>query len=127
MDKENFRIELLSAQRDDLEKDTLMLKKEIEELGVEEISVVKEDGASPSGGMGDSITLGMLAIAIVPNLLVALVAFLKDWNLRHQNQHYSIRLKKGDVEFDIQFPRDASEKEIENQVKVIQKQFKKIT
>lgn len=82
-----------------LDELTGRLIRDLRELGVESIGRPSGD-AVPEGAKGDPITLGTLALTIVPVLLPGLVEFLQAWVVRGENRTVKIRTAAGlEVEF----------------------------
>jgi len=101
---------------DDLDDDpasvdrlTRRLLAEIKEADVESAEIPRDPEPPPRNAKGDPITIGTIAVAVLPSLLPSLVLLVQHWILRQQDQH--IKIKLGDNELEI--PRDATRAELE--------------
>ena len=101
---------------DDLDDDpasvdrlTRRLLAEIKEADVESAEIPRDPEPPPLNAKGDPITIGTIAVAVLPSLLTSLVLLVQHWLLRQQDQH--VKIKLGDNELEI--PRDATRAELE--------------
>ena len=82
---------------------TRQLRCELSEVdGVEAVNFVA-GGAAPAGAKSvDPVTLGVLAIAVLPSLLPKLVDFVQAWVLRGQNRvvKFKGKLAGQEIEFE---------------------------
>jgi hypothetical protein len=104
---------IVDAGRDALAEDvdalTRRLRTEIQELGVETVTLQATDTA-PSGTKSvEAVTLGALAVTVLPQLLPRLIEFLQAWSLRGKDRTVKIKATVGDRSVDIEYPEGASE------------------
>jgi hypothetical protein len=104
---------LVDAGRDVLPEDvdalTRRLRDEIEEVGVESVHL-HTDHAAPSGTKSvEAVTLGALALTILPTALPRLIEFLQAWSLRSKDRTVKIKASVGDRSVDVEYPAGASE------------------
>ena len=92
-----------------LDRLTRRLLAEIKEADVESAEIPRDPEPPPLNAKGDPITIGTIAVAVLPSLLASLVVLVQHWLLRQQDQH--IKIKLGDNELEI--PRDATREELE--------------
>ena len=104
---------LVDAGKDALAEDvdtlTRRLRSEIQDFGVEAVSLQSTD-AVPSGTKSvEAVTIGALAVTILPQLLPRLIEFLQAWSLRTKDRTVKIKASVGDRSVDIEYPEGASE------------------
>jgi hypothetical protein len=58
------------------------------------------------------MTIGALAVAVVPQLLPKLIEFLQAWSLRGKDRTVKIKASVGDRSVDIEYPEGASEEAV---------------
>ena len=107
----------VDAGRDALaeEVDTLTrrLRTEIEEIGVEAVTLRTTDQV-PSGTKSmEAVTIGALAVTILPQVLPRLIEFLQAWSLRSKDRTVKIKASVGDRSVDIEYPEGASEEAVQ--------------
>lgn len=100
---------LLRFQASDPEKSERLknrLKRQLKEY--ENIKILKVDAEPlPKGAMsGDAITIGVLALAVLPNLIPTIINAIKDIKLGNQGTSINIKIKDGDREVQIEIPSD---------------------
>lgn len=98
-----LRVSLVApgASPDDLDQLTRRLSRELRDLAqtVSPIrSAVTEEGTKSAG---DVFTIGALAIAVAPPVVLSLVELLKLWVSRQQRAEVKVTLKAGDAEVEI--------------------------
>jgi hypothetical protein len=97
------------ALADDLDSLTRQLRDEIQEFGVESVSLHTAH-AAPSGAKSvEAVTLGALAITVLPAVLPRLIEFLQAWSLRSKDRTVKIKATAGDRSVDVEYPAGASE------------------
>lgn len=97
----NLALTLTEANADDqtLDQLTRRLMRDLRDLGAE--SVERPAGeTAPEGAKGDPITLGALALAVLPALLPKLVELLQAWAGRGESRVVKIKTPSGvEIEF----------------------------
>jgi hypothetical protein len=69
------------------------LRRDISELGVESVELVRE-GSVPAGAKGvEALTLGSLAVVLLPTMLPRLIEFLQNWIMRGSNRSVKLKLQ----------------------------------
>ena len=97
------------ALADDLDALTRRLRDELGDLDLQSVSLVKE-GAAPSGAKSaEAVTLGALAVTLLPSVLPKLVEFLQAWSLRGQNRTVKIKANVGDRSVELEYSAGTSE------------------
>lgn len=102
---------------DDLDRLTRQLRGEIDELGVESVDLVT-GGAVPKGARaGELVTLGVLAVAVLPATLPHMINFLRDWSLREEKRSVKIKAQVGDRSVEVAYnPSTMSQSELKQLV-----------
>ena len=97
------------ALAEDVDALSRRLRTEIQELGVETVAL-QATHTSPSGTKSvEAVTIGALAVTVLPQLLPRLIEFLQAWSLRSKDRTVKIKATVGDRSVDIEYPEGASE------------------
>lgn len=98
-DKVELKLEILSSDATDEELDraTRQLLSELIELNVESAELAKGNPA-PDGSKGDPITIGSIALEVLPVAIPSVIAFVQAWVLRKQGR--SVKFKGKGIEFE---------------------------
>jgi hypothetical protein len=104
---------LVGAGKDSLDEDldalTRQLRSEIQELGVESVSLSTAHDAPAGTKSVEAVTIGALAISVLPAALPRLIDFLQAWSLRGKDRTVKIKASVGDRSVDVEYPAGASE------------------
>jgi len=94
-----FEIEILAKDttEEDLDKLTRNLLKELRETDVESANLVSV-GTAPKGSKGDPITIGTLALEVLPAVLPSVIALVQAWIMRGQGR--TVKFKGNGIEFE---------------------------
>jgi hypothetical protein len=110
----------ISAENEDpdaLDRLTRGLRQELIEMGVESADFIhqkQEQGAKNA----EAITLGALAIAVMPAFLPKLVECLHDWSMRAENRRVKIKTQVGDRSVEVEYsPSTLKQEELTRLVK----------
>jgi hypothetical protein len=97
------------ALAEDVDALTRRLRGEIQELGVEAVTL-QTTNTAPSGTKSvEAVTIGALAVTVLPQVLPRLIEFLQAWSLRSKDRTVKIKASVGDRSVDIEYPEGASE------------------
>ena len=104
---------LIDASKDTLREDldalTRELRNEIHEFGVESVRLHTAH-ATPSGTKSvEAVTIGALAITVLPAALPRLIEFVQAWTLRGKDRTVKIKATVGDRSVDVENPAGGSE------------------
>ena len=82
-DKAEFEIQVsvADATEDELDRLTRQLLKEVRDTDVESAELAK-GGPAPAGSKGDPITMGAIAIEVLPAVLPSVIALVQAWVMR---------------------------------------------
>jgi hypothetical protein len=94
-----LEIEVLAKDttEEDLDKMTRNLLQELREMNVESVSLVSI-GAAPVGSKGDPITIGTLALEVLPTFLPSVIGLVQAWIMRGQGR--TVKFKGKGIEFE---------------------------
>ena len=117
----NLTLEILekgqSTDADELDRLTRQLRGELEELGVESVDLLKDKPAPQGTKSAEAVTLGALAVAVLPNALHKLIEFLNGWLMRGENRKIKIKTQVGDRSVEVEYsPKTMSQTELKSLV-----------
>ncbi len=94
-----FEIEVLveDTTEEELDKMTRNLLAELRETHVESVNLVST-GQAPAGSKGDPITIGQLAIEVLPAVIPSVIALIQAWVMRGQGR--IVKFKGSGIEFE---------------------------
>jgi hypothetical protein len=95
------------ADAREIEERTRSLRREIAGLHVESVHVVS-GGPAPAGTRSpEVVTAGILAVAILPNVLPKLIEVINGWLARGAERDVEITIRKGDEALTVRVPATA--------------------
>ncbi len=83
---------------EDIERMTTNLWKELNESHVESVERVKSDIAPAGTKAGDVVTIGMLALEVLPAVAPGIIALVQAWVMRGQGR--TVKFKGKGIEFE---------------------------
>jgi hypothetical protein len=101
------------AVPEDIDALTRRLRSEIQDFGVESVALSTTDSAPAGTKSVEAVTLGALAVTILPPMLPRLIEFLQAWSLRGKDRMVKIKASVGDRSVDIEYPEGASEEAVQ--------------
>jgi hypothetical protein len=110
----SFQVSLDMPGADDNEIDrmTRALRSELENLDVERATLANTGPAPKGTKAGDPVTLGAIALVVLPTLLPRLVTFLQNWMKRgDRKKNIRVRLEEDGKVVDIEL--DDTERSVE--------------
>lgn len=98
-EKAEFEIQVgvVDATEDELDRITRQLLREVLETNVESAELTR-GGPAPAGSKGDPITMGSIAIAVLPAAIPSVIALVQAWVLRGQGR--TVKFKGKGIEFE---------------------------
>ena len=92
---------------------TRQLQNEIQELNVESVELVK-GGQIPSGAKtGEAVSMGALAIAVLPAFIPQVVTFLQSWVMRAESRRITVKSQIGDRSIELEYaPKSMSQEDL---------------
>jgi hypothetical protein len=97
------------ALPEDVDALTRRLRSEIQDFGVEEVTLTTTSAVPAGTKSVEAVTVGALAITLLPQVLPRLIEFLQAWSLRGKDRMVKIKASVGDRSVDIEYPEGASE------------------
>jgi hypothetical protein len=98
-----------NALPEDLDTLTRQLRDEISDLGVESVGLATAETVPRGTKSMEAVTLGALAVTVLPTVLPRLIEFLQAWSLRAKDRTVKIKASVGDRSVDVEYPAGASE------------------
>jgi hypothetical protein len=93
----NIEISANDATEEELDRMTRQLLAELRELDVESAELVK-GGPAPKGSKGDPVTIGSIAIELLPVVLPSVIGLVQAWSTRGQGR--TVKFKGKGIEFE---------------------------
>ena len=96
---EEFEIQVsaIDATDEELDRMTRQLLSELRELDIESAELEKS-GSAPDGSKGDPITIGSIAIELLPAVLPSVIGLVQAWMTRAQGR--TVKFKSKGIEFE---------------------------
>ena len=116
---------ILNIQAEDLDPDRLDqltrgLRGELLELGVESAELASAGEAPEGTKTADPVTLGVLAVAVLPAFLPKLLEFLQSWSMRAENRRVRIKIQAGERSVEVEYsPSALSQEELTKLVETL--------
>ncbi len=85
------------ATEEDVDRMTRQLLSELRELNVESVELSK-GGLAPQGSKGDLITIGSIAMEVLPAAIPGVIALVQAWMTRGQGR--TVKFKGKGIEFE---------------------------
>jgi hypothetical protein len=99
------------ASTEELDRITRTIRSELAEQPVENVALMR--GGNVTGAKSvDAVTIGALALAVLPTVLPKVLEFLEHWTLRSQSLSMKLKLKHGtrSIELELPLTADASDR-----------------
>lgn len=110
------------ADSDELDRQARMLLREIRDLDIESVELAGIETVPIGAKSAEAVTLGMLAVAVLPTVIPELVKFLQAWSIREENRTVKIKTQVGDRSLEVEYDTKAiSEAEIKNLIDTLNK------
>ncbi len=105
---------------EELDRMTRQLLSEIQELDVESAYLVKS-GAAPEGSKtADAVTIGSLAVLVLPTIAPKIMDLLQSWAKRGENRTVKIKSQVGDRSIELEYsPAAMSSADLDHLVKTL--------
>jgi len=94
-----FEIEIIDpeATEEDLDRTTRNLLAELRQTDIDSAELVSI-GSAPEGSKGDPVTIGSLAMTVLPTVLPGVIDMIKDWSGRKASR--TVKFKGKGIEFE---------------------------
>lgn len=108
------------SDAEELDRLTRLLLTEIQELDVESVELVKGQEPPEGAKSAELVTLGSLAVAVLPTVFPKLIEFLQSWSMRAENRTVKIKTQVGDRSIEVEYsPATMSTAELKRVVKTL--------
>lgn len=108
------------ASSEEIDRLTRQLRNEIREMEVESVELVKEETIPEGAKSATAVTLGALAIAVLPTVIPKLIEFLQAWSMRGESRKVRIKTQVGDRSVEAEFsPTAMSQDELKDLVEML--------
>jgi len=108
------------ALPDDLDARTRTLRDELDELDLQSLTLARSPGAAPAGTKSaEAITLGALAITVLPSVLPRLMEFIQAWSLRGQGRSVKIKANIGERSIEVEYSPGTSEAALKDLIETL--------
>jgi hypothetical protein len=78
---------------DELDHLVRQLRRDLSELEIESVEPVRQNTVPAGAKSAEALTLGSLAVVLLPTFLPKLVEFLQNWLLRGENRNVKVKLQ----------------------------------
>jgi len=108
------------ADPDELDRQTRQLRAELQDLIIESVRPLRS-GEVPEGAKAvEAVTLGALALAVLPVFVPKLVEFLQSWVNRAEYRKIKVKTQVGDRSIELEYaPEDLSSRDIKRLVSTL--------
>jgi hypothetical protein len=93
----NVQVSAENATEEDIDLMTRHLLAELRDSNVESAELAK-GGSAPAGSKGDPVTIGSIAVEVLPAAIPGLVKFIQAWMARGQGR--TVKFKGRGIEFE---------------------------
>lgn len=99
---------------------TRQLRAELLDLEVESADFIQKDQLPEGVKAVDAVTLGALAVAVLPSFLPKLVDYLQTWTLRGEGRKIKVKSQVGDRSIELEYsPEAMSQQELKTLVETL--------
>ena len=108
-----YALNIEISESDPNRKDTLArnLREELYDLGVDSAEIVSAGEAPAGSKSADAVTIGALAVAVLPTFLPRLVEYLQSWCMRAENRKVRIKTQVGERSVEVEYSPSALSQE----------------
>ncbi len=108
------------ADAEELDHLTRQLLGEIQELDVESVELAGDEVVPEGAKAVDPVTLGVLAVAVLPTVIPALITYLQTWSMRGAGRTVKLKTQKGDQSVEVEYdPKTMSPAELKSLVETL--------
>lgn len=115
-----LQIDAGESDPDRLDRITRQLRGELLDLEVESVDFVQDDSLPKGAKAAEAVTLGALAVAVLPNFLPKLIEYLQSWALRGEGRRVKVKTQVGDRSIELEYtPAAMSQQELKTLVETL--------
>jgi hypothetical protein len=96
---------------DELDQLTRQLLGELQEVEIESASLIKEEETPEGAKSVEAVTLGSMAVAVLPAFFPKLIEFLQAWALRGQDRNVKVKTQVGERSVEVEYSPDKMSKQ----------------
>ncbi|MFQ5613749.1 MAG: hypothetical protein ACE5H9_16615 [Anaerolineae bacterium] len=105
---------------EELDRLTRQLRDELWELDVESVELAAGGDLPEGAKSAEALTLGALAVAVLPAVVPKLVEFLQAWSMRGENRVVKIKTQAGDRSLEVEYdPKTMTPTELKDLVDIL--------
>lgn len=99
-DKVEFTLEVCAEDitEEELDQTTRLLLSELRQLPEIESAQLARGASAPAGSKGDPVTMGVIALEVLPVAIPSVIAFVQTWVMRKQGR--TVKFKGKGIEFE---------------------------
>src|SRR5262245_58461536 len=95
------------ADLEELEDQTRQLLREIRDLDVELVELTSNEAVPEGAKSAEVVTLGVLAVAVLPAVIPEVIKFLQAWSMREENRTVKVKTQVGDRSLEVEYDTKA--------------------
>lgn len=103
---------------DELNQLALTLMRSLEDVGVESATLRREKERL-EGAKGDSITIGVLLVAVLPTVLPKVIQFLQMWVMRNNEHVIKVKVQQEDRSVEVEFSENIPPEKLQQRLEII--------
>ena len=108
------------TDEEELDRLTRLLLDEIQEIDVESVELVGDEAVPEGAKTAEVVTLGALAVSVLPAVVPVLVNYLQAWSRRGEGRTVKIKTQKGDQALEVAYdPKTMSPAELKMLVEAV--------
>ena len=108
------------TDEEELDRLTRLLLDEIQEIDVESVELVGDEAVPEGAKSVEVVTLGALAVSVLPAVVPVLVNYLQAWSRRGEGRTVKIKTQKGDQALEVEYdPKTMSSAELKMLVETV--------
>lgn len=108
------------ADSEELDFLTRQLRSELQDLEVESVDLLRGDALPEGTKSAEAITLGALAVTLLPALTPKLIDFVQAWSMRGESRSVRIKTQVGERFLEVEYsPSTMSKKELKDLVDML--------
>jgi hypothetical protein len=92
---------------EELDSITRQLRSELLDLQVENVDLITTQDVPPGAKSAEAITLGTMAITVLPIFVPKIIEFLQSWVTRNDGKTVKVKSQAGDRSIEIEFSQKA--------------------
>ena len=91
------------VDNEELDQASRQLRAELMEMDLDSVEFVKAEELPAGTKSAEALTLGSLAVTLLPALLPKLVEYLQSWSMRAENRRVTVKTQVGDRSIELEY------------------------